>query len=184
MLGLILLTLFLQGPLNVQTNVDVQPKPEHVVPQGTGMLVALINRISTKNITEGSGVYAKTTLPVTDGAKIIIPVGATVIGKVVAAERAGRVKGKARLAISFQSLIFESGLTIPIYASLGGSDTGKRKGEATIEAEPGNETEGVIVAGARGAATRAVIGVASRGVGVGRAIGNRAGAGVPASRRP
>ena len=180
MLRLILLTLFLQGPLNVQTNVDVQPKLEHVVPTGTGILVTLINRISTKNITEGSGVYAKTTLPVSDGAKIIIPVGTTVIGKVVAAERAGRAKGKARLAISFQSLIFESGLTIPIYASLGGSDTGKRKGEATIEAEPGKETEDVIVAGARGAATGAVIGVASRGVGVGRAIGIGAGAGVAA----
>jgi|SRR5262245_645584 len=180
MLRLILLTLFLQEPLNVQTNVDFQPKPEHVVPKGTGILVALINRISTKNITEGSGVYAKTTLPVSDGDRIIIPVGATVTSKVVAAERAGRIKGKASLAISFQGLMLDIGRTIRIYASLGGSDTGTRTGEATIQAEPGKQTEDVLVAGARGAATGAVIGVASRGVGVGRAVGIGGGAGVAA----
>jgi hypothetical protein len=38
--------------------------------------------------------------------------------------------------------MFESGRTIPIYASLGGSDTGRRTGEATIDAgAPGGATE-------------------------------------------
>jgi hypothetical protein len=76
-----------------------------------------------------------------------------IVGTVVAAERAGRRQGKGHSRETFQSLMFESGRTIPIYASLGGSDTGRRTGEATIEAEPGKETEDVLVAGAPGAAT-------------------------------
>src|SRR5207244_686672 len=109
------------------------------------------------------------------------PVGTTVLGKVVTATKAGRVKGKAQLTISFQSLILPSGLKVPIYASLGGSDTGKRKGEATIEAEPGKDGEEVAVSGARGAAAGAVIGTLSdrtsirKGILVGGAAGVAAG---------
>jgi len=149
-----------------------------VVPKGTGIPIALVNRVSTKNIQEGANVYGTTTIPVSDGKKIVIPVGTTVLGKVVAATRAGRVKGKAQLTISFQDLILPSGVKVPIYASLGGSDTGKRKGEASIEAEPGKDAEDVAVAGARGAAGGAVVGAISRStsVGKGAAIGGGAGA--------
>ena len=181
MLGLILLTLLLQEAPVVQTKSTAEPKAERVVPKGTLMLVSLVNRISTKNITEGSGVYARTIIPVSDGTRVVIPSGTMVMGKVVSSERAGRVKGKASLVLSFRTLMFESGLTIPIYASIGSSDTGVRKGEADIEAEPGNDAEDVVVGGARGAAAGAVVGGLSRNVGFGRAVGIGAGAGAGAS---
>jgi len=73
---------------------------------------------------------------------------------------------------------FEDGRQVPIYASLGNSDTGVRKGEAGIEAEPGNDAEDVAVAGARGAAGGAVVGALSRGVSVGKGAGIGAAAGV------
>ncbi len=178
MIAVILLTLLAQTPVNLNAQAD---KPsttsDSLLTKGTGFPVALANRVSTKNIQEGANIYATTVIPVSDGKKIVIPVGTTVLGKVVAAERAGRVKGKAQLTISFQSLILPSGLKVPIYASLGSSDTGKRKGEATIEAEPGKDGEDIAVAGGKGAATGAVVGALSRGVSVGKgaAIGGAAG---------
>ena len=180
MLGLILVALLLQ---QAGTGPELRVGPptvtdKSVVNKGTGIPVALLNRLSTKNVQEGAGIYAKTITPISDGNKIVIPEGTMVYGKVVTAARAGRVKGKASLALSFQSLTFASGVKMPIYASLGNSDTGTRKGEATIEAEPGKDGEDVAVAGARGAAAGAVVGVFSRSVSVGKgaAIGGGAGA--------
>jgi hypothetical protein len=176
MIGLILLALLTQGR-TLSTPTDVKATAESVVPKGTGIPISLVNRISTKNIQEGANIYATTVLPISDGKKIVIPVGTTVLGKVVTADRAGRVKGKAELTISFQSLVLPSGLKVPIYASLGTSDTGKRKGEASIEAEPGKDGEDVAVAGAKGAAGGAVVGALSRrsSVGKGVAVGGAAG---------
>jgi hypothetical protein len=183
MLGLILVALLMQGVNEPQLRVETPTTPDNQsskVPKGTGIPVALLNRLSTKNSQEGAGIYAKTVIPISDGKKIAIPEGTMVYGKVIAAERAGRVKGKASLVLSFQSLTFASGEKIPIYASLGNSDTGTRKGEATIEAEPGKDGEDIAVAGARGAAGGAVVGVFSRNVGVGRAAAIGGGAGAAA----
>lgn|SRR5436190_11718736 len=176
MIGLILLALLAQGrPLTMPADTPVPA--ESVVPKGTGIPISLVSRLSTKNIQEGANIYGTTVLPISDGKKVVIPVGTTVLGKVVSAARAGRVKGKAQLTISFQSLVLPSGLKVPIYASLGGSDTGKRKGEASIEAEPGKDGEDVAVAGAKGAGTGAVVGALSRGVSVGKGalVGGAAG---------
>lgn len=175
MIGLILLALLLQEP-RLSTQADVATT-SNILPKGTGIPIALINRVSTKNIQEGANVYGTTTIPISDGKRVVIPAGTSVLGKVIAAARAGRVKGKAQLTISFQFLILPSGLKVPIYASLGGSDTGKRKGEASIEAEPGKDGEDIAVSGARGAAAGAVVGSVYRGtsVGTGAAVGGGAG---------
>jgi hypothetical protein len=181
MLGLILVALLMQASNEPQLRVGATPTTDKsVVAKGTGFPIALINRLSTKNVQEGAGIYAKTVTPVSDGNKIVIPEGTMVYGKVVASEKAGRVKGKASLVLSFQSLTFASGVKMPIFASLGNSDTGTRKGEATIEAEPGKDGEDIAVAGARGATAGAVVGVFSRNVGVGRAAAIGGGAGAAA----
>jgi len=178
MFSLILAALLIQEPVLLQPDTAAPAQSSSVVAKGTGILVSLINRLSTKNVQEGAGVYARTVAPVSDGARIVIPTGTMVYGKVVASERAGRIKGKASLVLSFRSITFEDGRQVPIYASLGNSDTGVRKGEAGIEAEPGNDAEDVAVAGARGAVGGAVVGALSRGVSVGKGAGIGAAAGV------
>ena len=179
MIGLILLALLSQDT-RLSTQADVATTSNSILPKGTGIPIALINRVSTKNIQEGANVYATTTIPISDGKRMVIPAGTSVLGKVIAAERAGRVKGKAQLTISFQFLILPSGVKVPIYASLGSSDTGKRKGEASIEAEPGKDGEDIAVSGARGAAGGAVVGAVSRGTSVRTGVAVGAGAGLAA----
>lgn len=175
MIATILLMLLLQGPRNLQVSEDKVIKPPEIVPAGTIIPVELVNRISTRNIKEGDNVYARTVFPVTAGNAIVIPVGSSVRGKVQAAERPGRVKGKASLTLSFQTVILPNGFTMPIYGSLGGSDSGNREGEATIEGDSskGKDAGDIAKAGATGG----VIGAVVRGK-KGAAVGGGAAAGV------
>jgi type IV secretion system protein VirB10 len=175
MLAWLLLGLLFQGPRDIQVAPDRVVQPADVVPAGTVIPVSLLNRLSTKNIKEGDGIYARTIFPITANNRIVIPEGTNVRGKVVSTERPGRVKGKASLTISFQTMILPNGYTIPIYGSLGGSDTGHREGEATIEGEStkGRDAGDIAKAGAAGG----IVGGIVRGR-RGAAIGGGVSAGV------
>ena len=174
MLQMILLALMLQGPRNLQVK-DAAVAKVYVVPKGTVIPVELTREVSTKNIKAGDNVYARTIFPITVENHIVIPVGSNVRGVIREAERAGRVKGKASLTLSFQTLVLPDGVTLGIYGSLGGSDEGTREGEATIvgEASKGKDAGDVAKAGALGG----VLGGVFRG-GKGAVIGGAGSAGV------
>jgi len=171
---LILLTMQSQGPRDLQVADGVKPKIL-VVNKGTVIPVELINKISTKNIKEGDRIYARTSVPITVGNTIVIPVGTNVQGRIKDATRAGRVKGKASLTLSFESMILPSGVNMDIFGSLGGSDEGHREGEATIKGDStkGKDAGDVAKAGGVGGA----IGGVFKGK-KGAAIGGGANAGV------
>src|SRR2546423_4524378 len=127
--SLIFALLFQAGPKDLQVSENAKIKPPLVIPKGTTIPVALVNSISTKTAKDGDGIYARTTFPITINNQIVIPVGSSVKGKVTEVNRAGRVKGKAELTISFQQIILPSGITLPLYASLGSvGEAGTRKG--------------------------------------------------------
>src|SRR5689334_5649704 len=109
LLGIFIIALLLQGapqgPRNLQLSEDAVVKPPVVVPAGTVIPIALTNRLSSKTAKDGDGIYGRTTFPVTVDNKIVIPEGSHVRGKITQVQRPGRVKGKAALALSFQTLI-------------------------------------------------------------------------------
>ena len=175
MIGLIILAAFLQqqGP----RSLDIDParvQPPLVVPAGTVIPVTLTNRITTKNAKDGDGVYGRTAFPITVNNKIVIPEGSNVRGKITELRRPGRVKGKAELTLTFQTLVLPNGVTIPIYTSLGGAGgAGERKGEATVQGDSSKGEDAKTVGST--AAQGALIGViADRGAGA--AVGGVAGA--------
>jgi len=150
MLGLILMALMLQGPRNIQ--LEGGPKPPIVIEKGTVIPVELTRTLSTKNIKEGDNVFARTVFPISVNNQIAIPVGTDVLGVIKEVQRPGRVKGKASLTLSFQMMTLPGGIKMPIYASLGGSDTGNREGEATIQGDSskGKDIGNIAKAGATG----------------------------------
>src|SRR5262245_19701352 len=164
-----------QGP----KALDVDPSkilPPVIVPAGTVIPVTLTTRISTKNAKDGDGVYGKTAFPITINNNIVIPEGSNVKGKITEIRRPGRVKGKAELTLSFQTLVVPSGITVPIYTSLrGAGGSGERKGEATIQGDSSktDDAKTVGTAGAEGG----LIGVIANG-GKGAAVGGAGGAAV------
>ena len=175
-LAMILLGPMAQGPKELKVPEVV--KPPLVVAEGTVIPVSLITEISTEHAKPGDGIYARTIFPVTVNNEIVIPVDTYVRGRVVNAERPGRVKGKAELTINFHTLVMPSGLTLPIFGSLGGAGgTNERRGEATVvgEASKGEDagtigTTTVTGAGVGGIGARSV-GGAVIGAGIGAAAG-------------
>lgn len=182
MVWTLLLALVLQdvGPRNLQVSENAKVKAPLVVPSGTTIPIALVNSISTKTAKDGDGVYARTTFPITINNEIVIPVGTSIKGRITAVQRPGRVKGKAELTISFQQIIFPSGNTLPLYATLGSvGEAGVRKGETTIEGEGTKGQDAGTVAGT--AANGGIIGgLGDRSI-KGAGIGGAAGAGVGAA---
>jgi type IV secretion system protein VirB10 len=172
-LGTLILALLMQGPRNLQIDADKAVTPPHVVPAGTTIPVAIINRISTKNAKDGDGVYVRTTFPITVDNQIVIPEGSHIRGKISEVQRPGRVKGKAALSLTFQTLILPTGLTIPLYASLGGaSGVGKRDGETTIEGDSSKGADaGKIGTGATVGSVPGAISHGAKGAAVGAAGG-------------
>ena len=181
MIGMVIVAALLQqlsqqGP----RSLDIDPskvQPPVVVPAGTVIPVTLTSRISTKNARDGDGIYGKTVFPITVNNKVVIPEGSFVRGKVTEIRRPGRVKGKGELTLNFQTLVLPSGITVPIYTSLGGvGGAGERKGEATVQGDSskGEDAKTVGTTAAQGA----LIGViADRGKGavVGGGVGAAAG---------
>src|SRR5437899_4482742 len=120
MIGLVVLAALLQqqGP----RSLDIDPakvQPPIVVPAGTVIPVTLTSRITTQHAKDGDGIYGKTAFPITVNNKIVIPEGSNVRGRITEVRRPGRVKGKGELTLNFQTLVLPSGITIPIYTSLG-----------------------------------------------------------------
>src|SRR5712691_7705899 len=182
MIGVVVLAVLLQQPSQQgPKSLDIDPvkiQPPVVVPAGTVIPVTLTNRITTKHAKDGDGVYGKTAFPITVNNKIVIPEGSSLRGKITEVIRPGRVKGKGELTLSFQTLVLPSGITLPIYTSLGSTGgAGERKGEATVQGDSskGEDAKTVGTTAAQGA----LIGViADRGTGaaIGGGIGAAAGA--------
>lgn len=177
----LLVALLLQGAAPEKpTMLDpaVTDQEKLLVPAGTVIPVNLTSRISTKNAQEGDGIYAQTAIPITFNNEIVIPAGSFVRGKIARVEQPGRIKGRAEMTFNFQSLILPSGVTLEIYASLGGTGGAiERKGEATVVADKGDDGEEVLENAAAGAGVGAATGAIYRGAG-GALQGAAIGAGV------
>jgi hypothetical protein len=177
----LLLALLIQSvPLEVKPNDQPDPAKTRVIAAGTVIPVNLTSRISTKHAKDGDGIYAQTAVPITVNDEIVIPQGSFVKGKISHVEQPGRIKGRAEMSFSFQTLVLPTGKTFEIYAELRGTGGAvEKKGEATIVADKGTDGEDIATRSAEGAAGGAVTGAVWRGGGgaaKGAAIGAGAGA--------
>ncbi len=108
---------------------------------------------------------------VVDGVELV-PAGAVVTGEVTAAERAGRAKGLARLALRFSSLVVDESDTAI------GTVAIARQAKATKKADAGK-----IGIGAGAGAIIGAIAGGKKGAVVGGAVGAGAGTGVVLATR-
>src|SRR6185312_525327 len=157
----------------------------YVVPEGTHILLSMINSVSTKQAAVGDRIYLETAFPILANGQIVIPQGSWVEGTLTQVKRPGRVKGRGQLYVRFDSLTLPNGVSRDFRARIGAMD-----GRST---EQVNKDEGKITsAGNKGgdAATIAQsVGAAAGHYGMGAGIGGAAGAaaglaGVLLSRGP
>ena len=131
-----------------------------VIPAGTKIPLLLKQAISTKNAREGDAVYAETAFPFVVNDRILIPAGTYIQGKIMHTERAGRSKKRAEILIHFTSMIYPSGYTVMLPASVentpGADSNGVKDKEGTIQAD--KDTEKRVEDAAKGAAVGGTVG--------------------------
>jgi len=110
-----------------------------VIPAGTKIPLLLKQAISTKNAREGDAVYAETAFPFVLNERILVPAGTYIQGRIMHSEQAGHGKKRAEILIHFTSMIYPSGYTVMLPASVentpGADDKGVKDSEGTIQAD-------------------------------------------------
>jgi len=143
-----------------------------LVPAGTRLGVVLENGISTRNAKPGDSLYFRTSFPITQNNRIIIPIGSYLRGELVESKRPGRVKGKGEFRLRLNTLIFPTGYTVDLNAVPRSADSG---GKETTDSE-GNVTGG----GGKGKDVQTVAETTATGAGIGAIAGRGEGAGIGA----
>ena len=142
------------------------------VPSGTDLVLTLETPVSSETAKPDQPVRAKVAKPVVVAGMEVIPAGATVTGSVVSAERAGRVKGRASVALRFNEVIV--------------SNTPYRITTARIsrlaEATKGEDAKKIGIAAGVGTAIGAIAG-GKKGAAIGAGVGGGAGTGVVLATR-
>ena len=182
-----------QEPEGPQTSPPpaVEPSPQPAaarptgsrisVPAGTRVAVVLENGISTRSAKPGDSVYFRTSFPITQSNRIVVPVGSYLRGELVESKRPGRIKGRGEFRMRLNTLIFPNGYTVDLNAAPRSADSG---GKETMDSEgkitgPGGKGKdaGTIAEGTVTGAGIGAIASGAKGAGIGAGIGALAGLG-------
>ncbi len=152
-----------------------------IVPTGTHLPLVLHNAISTRSARPGDPVYFETVFPVMVDGKVVIPAGSYVSGEVTQSKRAGKVKGKAQIAIKLTTMILPNAYEVnlaamPSNVGTGGGETTNNEGTITGDSDKTSDAGTVIRTTGAGAGIGAGVGAAGGHVGEGAGIGVAAGA--------
>jgi hypothetical protein len=142
------------------------PKPQFVeviVPASSVVGLKVETALSSETARVEDRVEARVTRDVAADGRVAIPAGARVLGDVIAVERGGKMKDKARLGVRFHTLVLADGSQVPFRTdaifregSSPGSESARKIGGAAI----GGAVLGAIIGGAKGAAIGGATGAA------------------------
>jgi hypothetical protein len=171
-----------QVPVTQPTEQQSTPSAgSKVVPQGTELMAALDQPLSTKNSKVGESFTAtvQKDVPASDGS-VAIPAGAKIQGQVVEAEQGKTlptVRGKGRLNMRFNSILLPNGASVPVSATLVSVHGSTRGASAGNEGEVSGGTSGkeaakkVGIGAAIGTVGGLIFGHAIRGLLIGAIAG-------------
>jgi len=145
---------------------EAEPPPRPVVAEGTPLVIKLESTVSSGRSQAGDSFLGRLSEPIEAGGHVLVPAGAEVRGKVLVAQGAGRVKGRARLAVAFDRLEVD-GRKLEIETS---------SVDVTAEKQHGRDAKIIGGAAAAGALIGAIADGGS-GAGKGALIGGAAGTG-------
>jgi hypothetical protein len=148
------------------------PAPEFVdvtVPADAVLGLQIERTISSELARVEDRVEARVTRDVRVSDRIAIPAGSTVRGSVTEVDRGGKVRGRARLAIRFHTIVLSDGTelalkTDPIVRE--GESNGKESAAKVGGAAIGGAILGAILGGGKGAAIGAGVGAGAGGAAV------------------
>jgi hypothetical protein len=142
------------------------PAPEYVdltVPADAVLGLQIERTVSSELARVEDKVDARVTRDVRVSDRIAIPAGSTVRGSVTEVDRGGRMKGKARLAIRFHTVVLADGTELPLKTDPVVREGQSPAGESAAKvggAAIGGAILGAILGGGKGAAIGAATGAA------------------------
>jgi hypothetical protein len=142
------------------------------VPSGTALELKLETPVASETSEVEDTVRATVAKPVVVSGMTVIPAGAPVTGTVIAAERSGRVKGRASVSIRFNRVVVAA---TPYNIR---TATIVRRAEAT----KGEDAKKIAIGAGAGAAIGAIAG-GKKGAAIGAGIGGGAGTGTVLATR-
>ena len=152
------------------------------IPQGTHVLLRLVNAINTRTAREGDRVYLRTASPILVNGQFVVPVESYAEGVISRSVRSGRVKGRAELAIRIESFTLLSGKTIrvsPRLSSVDAEGTGQKvngpENEIQQSGTQGQDAERIAALGGSGAAIGGFADRSWKGAGIGAGVGGAVG---------
>lgn len=169
-----------QDPAARRSPSQAQPGAGVVVAANTTIPLQLRTTVNSRTAFAGQPIYAETIYPVTANDRILIPAGSYVKGEITEVVRPGRVKGRAKVGLRFNSLTLPNGVTRPLRATLTGFGTtgregfDKREGKVQGDSSKGEDagrvltttSEGAIIGGlASRSASGGALGAAGGGLG-------------------
>jgi hypothetical protein len=169
-------------PASVAASPSTADAHANTIPTGAKIPLLLKQAISTKNAREGDAVYAETAFPFVINDRVLVPAGTYVQGRIAHVERAGHGSGRAEILMHFTTLIYPSGYTVMLPASVektpGADDKDVKDAEGTIQQDKdtGQKVEDSAKNGAYGGAVGGIGGGVAGGLN-----GARLGAGVGAA---
>jgi len=153
------------------------------IPAGSKIPLTLKQAISTKNAREGDAVYAETAFPFVVNERVLVPAGTYVQGQISHVERAGHGHGRAEILMHFTTLIYPSGYTLMLPASIentpGADDKSAKDKEGTIQQD--KNTGKKIEQAAKNGVYGTMGGATAGGLATGGINGARVGAGIGAA---
>ena len=158
------------APPTVATPAQTTDPNAVVIPAGTKLPLLLKQAISTKNAREGDAVYAETAFPFVMNDRILVPAGTYVQGKIMHTEHPGRSSKRAEILIHFTSMIYPTGYTVMLPASVentpGNDSNSVKDKEGTIQADKdtGKRVEDAAKGGAVGGTVGSIGGLAAGGL--------------------
>lgn len=142
------------------------PAPEFIdltVPADAVLGLQIERTISSETAKVEDRVEARLTRDVRVSDRIAIPAGSTVRGSVVDVERGGRMRGKARLAVRFHTLVLADGTQLALKTDPVVREGPSPAGESAAKvggAAVGGAILGAILGGSKGAAIGGAVGAA------------------------
>jgi hypothetical protein len=156
------------------------------IPAGTHLLLRLQNTVNSRTAKVGDYVYLVTATPLAAEGGIVIPLGSHVQGVVALVERAGRLRGRAEMAVRLETLTLPSGRQFRLEPSLasiegdaGGQQVVGRENRIQQGSTAGKDAGQIAIFAGSGAALGAMVGRVGNGSAVrGAALGAGAGGAV------
>lgn len=181
-----------QPPALIPRPTPSAPEPApYVVAAGTHILLRLTNAVNTKHTAVGDHIYLETAVPVFVNGRLIIPQGSYVTGTVTESTRAGRVKGKSGLTLSYDSITLRNGIARDLRSHPDSVDAkgtvdkseGRIEGDGNKAGDAGRVAQTTAVGTGVGAIAGGAAGHLGMGMGIGAGAGALAGLGSVFARR-